>query len=137
MSKFNDLILRVQQLHELGAFHVKRGFSLKDAKLTTASNHLIEEAVELQAEVLDGNYDTKLEEAADVLLVYLHLLHLSKVSFSEVVSFAERKLEKNFTLDRSEIKTKTPGYTRSNRDETQKPCDCYMDNCGPLSHWLD
>lgn len=133
----NELVAEVAKLHQLGAYHIKRGFSLKDSKLTTASNHLIEEAVELQAEVLDGDIDSKIEEAADVLLVFLHLLKISKISLNDVIAFAFKKLTRTFTLDKTKIKTSTPGYTRKNRDENQKICDCYMDSSGPLSHWKE
>ena len=117
INDVSSLIERIKELHTQGAYHIKRGFSLKDSKKTTASNHLIEEAVELQAEVLDGDVITKTEEAADVLLVYLHLLYISGISFADVRDFAQFKLEKDFTLDKSKILTTTPGYTRKNRNE--------------------
>lgn len=116
LSKFKKLEERVSEFHLLGAYHKKRGFSLSQSKLTTASNHLIEEVVELQAEVLDGTYDTKREEGADVLLVFLSLLWISNMSFSEIVDVASKKIEKNFTLNKDEVLTNNPGFTRKNRE---------------------
>lgn len=117
MNSIKRLNRRIHELHALGAYHKKRGFSLKEAKLSTASNHLIEEATELQAEMLDGDSATQVEEAADVLLVYLHLLRISNLTLKDVVKFARQKLERNFTLDKSEVLTDTPGYSRKNRNE--------------------
>lgn len=121
--KIKKLYNEIYKLHQQGAYHVKRGFSLKDASALTASNHLIEEAVELQAEVTLGNthidiiaYEKAVEEAADVLLVFLHLTVVANLSLYHIIKKAKEKLKQNFTLDKSKIKTNTPGFNRSNRD---------------------
>ena len=116
-----ELYSKIQKLHAEGAYHIKRGFSLKDAEPVRTANHLIEEVVELQAEIIEGEYDLSLEEASDVLLVYLHLIHLLGIDFgvylSHIIDCANKKLDKNWTLDKSKILTNTPGFTRRNRDE--------------------
>ena len=139
MSKIKQLVNRVRELHEQGAYHKKRGFSLKNTKLSVATNHLIEEAAELQAEILDGSSKNQIEEAADVLLVYLHLLKISQLEFNDVVKFAADKLEQNFTLNPSEILTTTPGFTRKNRNNEQKMCAecCDLNSSSPLTHWIE
>lgn len=116
------LFNKIDKLHQQGAYHVKRGFSLKDSTPLTASNHLIEEACELQAEVTTGDtltdvfaYEKAVEEAADVLLVFLHLVVVANLSIYHVIKTAKQKLKKNFTLDKTEVKTNTPGFNRSNR----------------------
>lgn len=122
--KFKKLWREVCDMHNSGAYHIKRGFSLKDSTSFTASNHLIEETVELQAEVVcaDGckqfSQTKALEEAADVLLVFLHLLKVSNLNIYTVLKFARDKLKRNFTLDKSKILTNTPGFNRSNRNES-------------------
>ncbi len=104
-----------KQLHKDGAYHKKRGFSLHNVPLGVSTNHLIEESVELQAEVLYGDTPKQLEEAADVLCCYFHVLIDSGLSPADVAVRAREKLESVFTLDKSEVLTNNPGYTRNNR----------------------
>lgn len=142
--KIKKIWRRVCKLHEQGAYHVKRGFCLRDSLPFTASNHLIEEATELQAEVVErqinylnqkwtedddaDNYNRSIEEAADVLLVFLHLILVSNLRFKDILKFAWKKLNKNFTLNKDEVLTKTPGFNRSNRNNyTQE--DLAYDMC--------
>jgi phosphoribosyl-ATP pyrophosphohydrolase len=111
----NELDLKIRALHKAGAYHRKRGFRLNEAEPVLASNHVIEEAVELQAECVYGTYHSQLDEAADLLCVWLHLLWLSGVPLSVVLERASQKLDQNFTLNPDEVETKTPGRLRSNR----------------------
>lgn len=102
-------------LHNAGAFHKRRGFRLDAADERDATNHLLEEAVELQAECFRGRYQTQINEAADLLGVFLHLLWMMGIPLPVVVERCAEKLKENFTLDPSEVETATPGFTRGNR----------------------
>lgn len=111
----------VQELHDQGAIHKKRGFSLQDATTGLAANHLIEETVELQAEAtISEDREGVIDESADVLAVFLHLLILCDVSFDEVVARCMDRLKEAFTFDKDEILTDTPGFTRRNRNDDQE-----------------
>lgn len=124
MKKFKQLVNRINELHRQGAYHIKRGFSLRYAKKATSTNHLIEETVEYQAEILDGTRDKQIEEASDVLVVFLHSLEINDLNIEEIIDCASKKLEKVFTLDKSKIQTETPGFTRScrkNDEDTKRP----------------
>ena len=116
-----DLDLIVRNLYDKGAYHIKRGFQLGTGTLATATNHFLEESVELQAEVTcNGTYASIIDKAADVLVVYLHLLYKSGVPLQNVINTATVKLDQNFTLDKSKIKTDTPGFTRRARRKIEK-----------------
>ena len=107
----------VKQLHEKGAIHKKRGFSLADTTPQLATNHLLEEVVELQGEcILGGTKETIKEEAADVMAIFLHLLHVMDISLEEVLETCEQKLRDVFTFDPSEVISKNPGLTRRARE---------------------
>lgn len=114
-NKFSALVDLVVNLHDEGAIHKKRGFSLHDVSVVDISNHLLEETVELQAEVMHGTHKEQLDEAADTLAVYLHLLVASGLPPDDVIDRCISKLNHNFTLDKSEVLTDTPGITRKSR----------------------
>ena len=106
----------IQRLHESGAIHKKRGFSLADTTPQLATNHLLEEVVELQAEcTLGGTRETIKQEAADVLAIFMHLLYISSITLEEVINECERKLEATFTNNPDEVISKNPGLTRRAR----------------------
>jgi phosphoribosyl-ATP pyrophosphohydrolase len=114
-----ELDQEIRQLREVNAYHVKRGFRLDDVPLGFITNHLLEEAVEFQAEMLfSRNMDSVKEEAADTLLCFLHALQAGCVSLRDVLDVAGEKLSKTFTTDPEKVLTKTPGFTRRNREET-------------------
>lgn len=118
LSNIDRLLAFIQELHDLGAIHRKRGFSLQEATVELAANHLIEEAVELQAEAtISHDKAGVIDESADVIAVWLHLIILSDVSFEEVVVRCIEKLGEAFTLDKNEVLTDTPGFTRRNRQD--------------------
>ena len=120
MTTINELIDFVQELHDRGAYHRKRGFSLHDSTRELASNHMLEETVELQAEaILTQNRTAIIEESADVLATWLHLLIHCDVTLDEVIDRCDSKLREAFTYDSDEIKTNTPGLTRRNRQNTK------------------
>lgn len=113
INTVEELSARVIRLHKDGAYHRRRGFKLNDANEFVASNHLLEECVELQAEMQHGNHCRRIEESADVLCVFLHLLYLGGVPLSDVVAKAQQQLDSNFTLLVDEIETDTPAFTKS------------------------
>lgn len=110
-----DLYEFVQKLHDGNAKHKRRGFGLKEASLAVISNHLIEENVEFQAELLSGDQIKQLAEAADVIGAFLHAIYAAGLPLDVVVRAAEMGLRTNFTFDEREIETNTPGFTRQNR----------------------
>lgn len=119
MGSFDKLIALVKELHDKGSYHKKRGFSLRDSTAQLASNHMIEEAVELQAEAtITHDRDATIEESADVLATWLHLLLHCEIVFQEVVDRCDSKLREIFTDDPSEIGTTTPGIMRRHRQES-------------------
>lgn len=115
-----ELIDFIIDLHQHGAIHIKRGFSLRDSSKAIASNHLLEEAVELQAETMHGTEESITEEASDVLAIWLHLLVHCNISFESVVERCHTKLRQTFTFDESETTTNNPGFTRRNRVNSGK-----------------
>jgi hypothetical protein len=68
----------IERLRERCARHRKKGFRITQLQPPLQSNHLIEEAVELQAELLGPIYVGRraaiVGEAADTVVVLLHLL---------------------------------------------------------------
>lgn len=95
------LVEDITKLHASGAYHIKRGFRLNELPIQIAGNHLIEEAAELQAELLTKNYDKKLvtEEASDVLTLLLRILVAADIKLPAVVREARKKLKSRFTTD--------------------------------------
>lgn len=111
------LIEKVKQLYEADAIHIKRGFRVQsEGSLMVASNHLIEEAVELQAELLFGEKPAQIEEAGDLLTLFCHILKRGDISLEEVVEAALAKAEKNYTTNPDEVTAITPGVTRRGRN---------------------
>lgn len=116
--KFKELFKLVEEYHNGGAYHIKRGFKLNETNVLQCLNHLIEETVELQAEAcISEDIDKELEEAADVLLVFIHYMIMAKIDPKLLFSISEDKLIKTFSYNKTDILTKTPGFTRGNRNE--------------------
>jgi phosphoribosyl-ATP pyrophosphohydrolase len=104
------------------ARHVKRGYTINEVRDHHITNHLIEEAVELQAACLDDcgtdeQREAVVEEAADVLLLFSHLLLRKGITFGEVMDFAEDKLKKNWTTDPAEVTAVRQGFSRRTRKD--------------------
>ena len=115
------LIDKVAELYEADAIHIKRGFRVRtEGSLMVASNHLIEEAVELQAELLFGDRPKQVEEAGDLLTLFCHILKRGDITLAEVVDSAYEKACRNYTTDPTKVTAHTPGVTRSGRTETTK-----------------
>lgn len=110
------LIDTIERLYEIDAIHIKRGFRVKtDGNKLVASNHLLEEAVELQAEVMVDNREAIVEEAGDLLTLIVHLLKRCDISFDEVIESAVEKCHRIYTTDPKNITAITPGVTRRGR----------------------
>ena len=113
---FQELIALVAELRDKNAYHRKRGFQLQDSTSTLISNHLLEEAVELQAEAcIEENREGVIDESSDVLATFLHLVLHCKVDFQEVINRCTEKLLKTFVYDPNDLLTDTPGYSRRHR----------------------
>lgn len=113
----DELVSFVHELHNKNAIHRKRGFPLSESSALLASNHMIEETVELQAEAcIEGHKEGVIEESSDVLATWLHLLLHCDVDFQEVIDKCVEKLLNTFTYDPVDVLTDTPGYSRRHRD---------------------
>lgn len=98
-------------------YHRKRGFLLDEKDPVITSNHLLEEVTELQAEILQGNEETILNEAIDVYIVLAHLLNKLSIDTVALEVAALVQLDKAFTIHKDEILSNNPGFTRQNRND--------------------
>jgi len=111
-----NLVDLIDKLHEQDAYHIKRGFPLSEATPLIASNHLLEEAMEIQAEIIDGSgKDLITEEAGDLLAVFCHLLKMSGISLDEVAGAAMSKLNTVYTTNPDEVTATISVVTRRGR----------------------
>lgn len=110
-----EVAARIQELHKARALHIKRGFCICDANALISSNHMLEEAVELQAAVIDNDRDEIIKEAGDVVLCLLHTLQHSDITAKEVLDKALQRLDSAFTTDPSKITAIKNGFSRTNR----------------------
>lgn len=118
MSKMSDLLELIDNLNRGGAYHIRRGFSLADTTPLLCTNHLLEEVVELQAEVcISKDREATLDEASDVLAIFLHFIHINDIDLEMLATRCMEKLQANFTFDESEVISNNPGFTRRNRDD--------------------
>lgn len=95
-------------------YHVKRGFLLLGTDEVLTSNHLLEEVVELQAEIVYGTDATILEEVVDVYIVFANLIAKLDLSEALIEKLSIEKLDRVF-VDKAEVQSTNPGYTRHNR----------------------
>jgi NTP pyrophosphatase (non-canonical NTP hydrolase) len=87
----------VYKMHRENWLHRRRpGFRLGEASPLIASNHLIEEAVEFQAEVIGNNHAAAVDELANVLGVVVHAAHMLGVSMHDLSTTCTRQLLDNF-----------------------------------------
>ena len=126
MSQLYDEVLR---LHQANAIHIRKGFHLLDASIADCTNHLLEETVEAQAEVLSvlclaglshveywgDNRASVIEELGDARSVYLHLLIRMGLTEEDVDKIALEKLARSFTSDPDKVTATIPGVTRKGR----------------------
>ena len=109
----------VEKLHQSPHYHVRRGFGLGDLPVHLASNHLIEEATELQAELLMPTPDREkvLKELADVIGVFHCICVKLGVTPQMLMTLAATNLQETFTSDTSKVRGPLGGVTRSTRAE--------------------
>jgi hypothetical protein len=122
-----DVWYRIEELRRRDAIHRKRGFAINDIGAAMQSNHLIEEATEFQAEILnspgcigdarDKSLVAIIEEASHVLSVYLHLLIKLGIPLSEVSEKAVQMLDKHWTINPDEVVAEVPTQTRRGRGQ--------------------
>jgi hypothetical protein len=122
-----DVWYKIDELRRRNATHRKRGFHINDIGEAMVSNHLIEEATELQAEILnrpwfvssarDEGLVAIIEEASHVLSVYLHLLIKLGIPLGEVCDKAIQMLDKHWTTNADEVVAEAPGQTRRGRGQ--------------------
>jgi phosphoribosyl-ATP pyrophosphohydrolase len=123
MNSVTDIQEYIASLYSIEARHVKRGYCINDSQLCHITNHLLEEAVELQAACLEvhGSPEEQAadvtEEAADVLLLFSHLLLRKGLRFEDVLSKAAEKLRTNWTTDPAEVTAVRKGFSRRTRKD--------------------
>lgn len=111
----------VTEFHVKKAIHVKRGFELDTPSLPMRVVQCTEELVELNAEVINDpvNMDAVKEEAADSILVFMHLLidleRKHNLPLEQLVERAKEKMLKVFTFDPEKVTAVNAGFTRRSR----------------------
>jgi len=112
-----EIIQTIDQIWQRNSYHKKRGFRIREQSADKAGCHLVEEAVELLAEVMDedGTTDAVLDEAADVLICFSRVLYDHGINLGQLEARAYRKMHDAWTDDPSEITAKIPGTTRRGR----------------------
>jgi phosphoribosyl-ATP pyrophosphohydrolase len=123
-----DIVQLSKELKEGGAYHIRRGFQLSDCDEREISNHLIEEAVELQAEMFRGTRETQLEEASDLICVLSHAIEFCGFTVEELMQKAKEKLDANFTYNENQVQGN--GFNRSNRVDTVDVIDGFLADLG-------
>jgi len=102
-----ELNRRIVQYHNEGRIHAKRGYKLNEASPNMAAIHLIEETVEYAAACIAPKgmkkndrekipYNLETEEAADILLCWLHLNFLRQIPLNSILEQAATKLDQIF-----------------------------------------
>lgn len=120
-KKFDELYKEVKRLHDVNAYHKRRGFRLAETSRMMCSNHLLEEVSELQAEAcITEDKKAITDEAGDVMATFLHLIYICDIDFDDVANMCLQKLDKYFTDNPNEVNTSSPGFTRRSRDETHE-----------------
>lgn len=125
MTTFTDVWEEIERLRSVHARHRKKNFVITAVTPAVQSNHLIEEAVELQAEVVsdpyDGRRDAIICEAADTLVVLMHMMILHDINGSELLQASMRTLADHWDdhgdLDPKAKTRPTPGHTDSALDD--------------------
>jgi hypothetical protein len=135
MSEDNilDLWAEIEELRRQNAYHRKRGFRINSISASMQSCHLLEETVELQAEVLTApnlpegslyyplatadHLDAVTKEASHVLACFLHLLQKHGLSLGEVAAEGVRMCRRHWTTNAEDVVARELGFTRKGRGE--------------------
>lgn len=109
---FERVWAEIERLRQTCARHRKKGFFITQLQPPVQSNHLIEEVVELQAEVLGPFYDGRraalLREAADTVVVLLHLLIQCGIDCEELLPACLKSLSDHWEPGLARPKAKPP-----------------------------
>jgi NTP pyrophosphatase (non-canonical NTP hydrolase) len=119
-DSIQDLWHEIEELRRQNATHRKRGFRINDLTPAMQSCHLLEETVELQAEVLNTPRATEehlAKEASHVLACFLHLLQKHGLSLEKVAAEAIRMCRQHWTTNPEDVVAREPGFTRKGRGE--------------------
>lgn len=122
---FQSVVDHIDLLYQQEARHVRRGYKITKTKPLVVSLHLMEETAELIESILVGkDPDAIVEEAGDVLAVYLHLLRhaqrkhpKAKITLPAVIEQCMVKLKRYWTSNPALVTAKKAGFTRRNRGE--------------------
>jgi len=108
---------KIGVLFDRNSYHSKRGYRIRELSTEIAGLALVEETVELQAELMNprASHMDVLEEAADVLICFTRILHDKGINLSQLEAAAEAKLRKVWTDDPSKVTANKPGFTRRGR----------------------
>ena len=112
------LFQKIADLWERNAYHIKRGYRIQEQSTTKAGCALIEESMELLAELLEedkADMAAVTEEAADVLICLTRILFDCDISVADVLAQADKKLQAIWVNSLAEVRTNTPGFTRRSR----------------------
>ncbi len=122
MLNKETVLERVKQLYTDRSLHIRRGCRIDEMELPQITNHLLEEAVELQAALLNAESpEAVLDEAADVLIVFMHIIIRTSIlppSFlNRVYRRAIERIDLNWTNTPSKVTATKPGFSRRNRGD--------------------
>ena len=101
--------------------HKKRGFRIQNQSTAKVGCHLVEEATELLAELLEDGDTTEInmpavvEEAADVLICLTRILYDCDIPLAQVLNRADKKIDDIWVEDESKVTATDPGFTRRSR----------------------
>lgn len=108
----------IDGLYVTNSIHVRRGYHIKDTTVEVIATHFMEEAAELlEAVLVSKDEDAIIEEAGDVLGLYLHLLRKNDVSSQDVIRSALSKLGRYWTTDPSKVTAQEAAFGRKKRGE--------------------
>lgn len=118
-----DVAAHIDLLYSQQAIHVRRGYRITKTKPIVVAMHLLEETVELiESVTTGGDAEAIIEEAGDVLGVYLHLLrHAARkhpqanITIETVIDGCLDKLKRYWTSNPALVTAQKPGFGRRNR----------------------
>lgn len=128
-ADFQAVVDHIDLLYQQQAMHVRRGYKITKTKPLVVALHLLEEIAELIEAVTIGKDPAAIvEEAGDVLAVYLHLLRHAQqrhpnaaITVAAVVEACMAKLRRYWTSNPALVTAKKAGFSRRNRG--QPPAD--------------
>jgi len=108
----------IDGLYITDSMHVRRGYKISETTPTVVSIHLMEEVTELiEAVLVSGDKAAIIEEAGDVLGLYLHLLRKAGVKSETVIQHCLAKLSRYWTTDPTKVTAEEVAFGRAKRGE--------------------